>query len=551
MFTFIFLFFLVLALNFGVSYILKNYLLEISSSYVAQLIRVHASKELTEDDFLIEDPPLVRQKFWFFFQDIQAPNIIRIKVWDRGARIIFSDDATIVGQKFTDNEEFNKAILGETVSEIQEPIKSENKSERSYSQLMEIYVPVFFMESRTPAGVIETYFNLDEINALMARARFFVGLFIFLAIFIYWLTLIFLFRKTAQEPMREMEKYKLAVENASDHIIITDSDGVIMYANKAAEKTTGYSLEEMIGARPSLWGKKMPQEFYEKMWKTIKYDKKVFKGELKNQRKSGENYFAEVTIAPVLDDRGNVIFFVGIERNITKEKELEKTRTDFITLASHQLRTPLSGIKWLIETLQKGVLGELNPKQKEYIDEIYRANEKMIVLVYDMLNVLGLEGMKNIKKEIIDVDSLLKELSDSFEPAAKSKGVEFKHTSSVYGLKIKTSRDFLSTVLECFISNAINYSDAGKKAVLDIKDGPDAIIFSVTDSGIGIPKNEEGRIFERFYRASNAKVMKPDGTGLGLYIAKISAEKIGGSIYFKSEKGKGSTFYLRLPKLGN
>ena len=107
----------------------------------------------------------------------------------------------------------------------------------------------------------------------------------------------------------------------------------------------------------------------------------------------------------------------------------------------------------------------------------------------------------------------------------------------------------LQSILECFLSNAINYSPSGQEVVIDCKEETTAFVFIVKDKGIGIPKEEQEHILERFYRASNAKKFKPDGTGLGLYIASMLAEKIGAKIIFDSKEGKGSTFYLRLPKI--
>lgn len=122
----------------------------------------------------------------------------------------------------------------------------------------------------------------------------------------------------------ELHKFMLIVQNAGEHIIITDPDGKIIYANKAAETTTGYSLTEMIGKRPSLWGGQMPKEFYEGMWDTIKNKKQRFKGEIINRRKGGQIYTALTDIAPVLGENGDIQFFVGIERDVTKEKEAQK-----------------------------------------------------------------------------------------------------------------------------------------------------------------------------------------------------------------------------------
>lgn len=249
---------------------------------------------------------------------------------------------------------------------------------------------------------------------------------------------------------------------------------------------------------------------------------------------------------------GKIIGSIEVFRDITKEKEIEKLRTDFLSLASHQLRTPLSGTKWLIETLQRNILGELTPKQKEYLDNIYQSNERMLRLVSDMLNVLRLEsGGALLKKETISVKQLLEDIISFMRPSAESKKVLLR--SAFKGdrtIKIETDYQILRSIFECFTSNAINYSLPKQEIVFDVKEEPLAYVFSVKDSGIGIPLEEQKKVFERFYRASNAKALKPDGTGLGLYIADLLARKLGGKVTFESEEGKGSIFYLHIPKIG-
>lgn len=345
-------------------------------------------------------------------------------------------------------------------------------------------------------------------------------------------------------------KFYEAVNAAAEHIIITDADGVILYANKAAERITGYSGPEMIGKRPSLWGGKMDSAFYKKMWKTIKYDKTTFQGEVKNRRKNGQEYFADLYISPILGTDGNVNFFVGIERDLTREKEIEKLRIDFLSLVSHQLRTPLSGTKWLIETIKRGVIGKMTKKQDEYLDQIYQINERMIKLVFDMLSVLRLESEEAVvKKETVPVSDLYEELNITMGPAAKSREVILRNRVKNHkAVVVETDLTMLRSILECFISNAINYSMPSQEITLDLKEESTGVVFSVQDSGIGIPKEEQKRIFERFYRGSNAKIFKPEGTGLGLYVASMLAEKIRATLSFESEEGKGSTFYLRIPK---
>lgn len=125
-------------------------------------------------------------------------------------------------------------------------------------------------------------------------------------------------------PIQELQMFQEAVENTTQHIIITDSEGVILYANPAVEKTTGYPAAEVIGNKPSLWGKQMPQEFYSDLWRTIKQEKKSFAGEIQNKRKNGDIYTVFANISPIIDSAGNINFFIGMETDISKQKEFEK-----------------------------------------------------------------------------------------------------------------------------------------------------------------------------------------------------------------------------------
>ncbi len=198
-----------------------------------------------------------------------------------------------------------------------------------------------------------------------------------------------------EKQAEELKKFYEAVENASDHIVITDPDGIILYANNAVTKVTGYSKDEVLGQTPSLWGKQMDETFYKKFWNTIKHEKKKFDGELINKRKDGSLYTAEIHVSPILDNQGNLKFFMGLERDITKNKEIDKMKTEFVSVASHQLRTPLTSMKWFVEILRNEEPGKLNPQQKAIIESLHQSNMKMITLVNDLLNVSRIEtGVK-------------------------------------------------------------------------------------------------------------------------------------------------------------
>ena len=362
----------------------------------------------------------------------------------------------------------------------------------------------------------------------------------------------------------QAEKNALALVNARDEAILANiGDGLVVadlnrrviFLNVSGEQMLGWKAGEVLGrdwfdvvALKDNRGQKVP------------LDKSFVQKVLNTTTTTTDNYFytkKDGFVFPVsitaskISVKGKPMGVIAVFRDISKEKEVEKLRTDFLSLASHQLRTPLSGIKWLIETLNRGILGSVNQKQKEYLDQIYQINERMIKLVFDMLNALRLEGGGgSFQKEKISVLKLHNELTLMMESAAKSKGVILKNILKDHKeITVEMDVQILQSILECFLSNAINYSPSGQEVVIDCKEETTAFVFIVKDKGIGIPKEEQEHILERFYRASNAKKFKPDGTGLGLYIASMLAEKIGAKIIFDSKEGKGSTFYLRLPKI--
>lgn len=359
-------------------------------------------------------------------------------------------------------------------------------------------------------------------------------------------------KNKADELSRDLEKFKLAVEGASDHIVITDSEGLIVYMNQAAEKITGYSVKESLGKKAGskkLWGGQMSDDFYKKMWKTIKTKKEIFSGEVTNVRKNGQKYEALASISPIVDGRGNVKFFVGIERDVTKVKEIDRMKSEFVSVASHQLRTPLTGIRWFSELLLEDGK-KISKEHREYIQEIYNSNERMINLVNDLLNVSRIETGRNfeVRKEKTDINLILREVIEEQAPLAKKKKIKINHSENlsdkfllnIDGVKIRQ-------VFQNLLSNAIKYSPEKTSITIDqIKKGRKTIFF-VKDSGFGIPVDQQGRIFEKFFRASNVLMTGAEGTGLGLYIVKSIVEAHRGKIWFESKENDGTTFFVEIP----
>ncbi len=266
-------------------------------------------------------------------------------------------------------------------------------------------------------------------------------------------------------------------------------------------------------------------------------------------KKDGTKFPVSLIVTPIIVNN-EIAGAIDIFHDITREQEIEKLRVDFLALASHQLRTPLSGTKWLIETMQRGVLGDLNNKQKEYLGQLYQVNERMITLVSDMLNVLKLENATAlVNVEQFSLKKLFDDVLVVMSPEAKKRGITIKvDYEENQNLVIETNLQMLRSSVESLVSNAINYSEDGSEVVLRAEVGDSAISLSVEDNGIGIPEVEQKRIFERFYRASNAKIARPEGSGLGLYMATLLADILGATVSFESQVGKGSRFHIRLPK---
>lgn len=351
---------------------------------------------------------------------------------------------------------------------------------------------------------------------------------------------------------KERVKAEALIAGMGEGIIATDNTGKIITVNHAAEKLLGWKKDELAGKQmteiiPGLDenDKIIPQE-KRSISVTLITGKETPIIARQYVGKDGKCIPVSGIINPIILDN-KLIGAIAVFRDTTRENEIEKMRRDILSLASHQLRTPLSGTKWLIETLKKGIHGTLTKNQEEYLDQIYKINERMTALVHDMLSVLRIESdTAQDKKERVSSATLFDALFETLNGALKGKHItlQLKKTGKYM---IESNRIILQTILENLVSNAIAYSPNESEVVVNIEKNPTEFIFTVKDSGIGIPKDEQQQIFQRFYRASNAKTADTRGTGLGLYIAATLAKKIGASISFESEEGKGATFYVHIP----
>lgn len=365
-------------------------------------------------------------------------------------------------------------------------------------------------------------------------------------------------QENLETAKRNVEKEKVKDEallvSIGEGILATDDTGRITLMNRVAERIIGWSVADVIGKKATEVilvmdenGKMVPPEEHA-ISTTLATGTTVMSNTMQYVHKiTGKHTPVAVMVNPVILE-GKLIGALATFRDITKEKEIEQMRVDLLSLASHQLRTPLSGTKWLIETLRKGIHGPLTKEQKEYLDEIYKINEHMTSLVFDMLSALRIEsGSGLFKQATISIASLFDAVATTMASAAKAKNITLHIDKTNADIMITTAPELLRNVLESFVSNAITYSLSDKEVWMSLKKESSAIIISVKDSGIGIPAVEQSQIFKRFYRASNAKTFDTRGSGLGLYIASMLAKKIGVLLSFESGENKGSTFFVHIP----
>ena len=229
-------------------------------------------------------------------------------------------------------------------------------------------------------------------------------------------------------------------------------------------------------------------------------------------------------------------------------QRLDEAKDEFISMASHQLRTPLTSIKGYVSMLLEGDVGKVPPEQKQLLNEVFVSSERMVRLISDFLNVSRLQtGKFVIEKRPVDLALLVQREIDSLAQNASARGVKFVYRKPKKFPLLDLDENKLQQVIMNFADNAIYYSKDGSKVTVTLKEVNGLAELRIIDTGIGVPESEQSRLFKKFFRATNARRARPDGTGIGLFLAKKVVGDHGGEIIFESKEGKGSTFGFRLP----
>ncbi|MDP3119336.1 MAG: ATP-binding protein [Sulfuricurvum sp.] len=348
------------------------------------------------------------------------------------------------------------------------------------------------------------------------------------------------------------EQYKKAIEE-SMIVSRTDAKGIITYVNPRFVKISGYTQEELLGQPHSIVRHPdTPATVFKAMWHTLQRGRN-WQGMLQNTKKNGESYFVKNLISPIVDEDGKILEYLGLREDVTEiqksrlnAQEAERIKSAFVANMSHEIRTPINGVVGFIHLLSKT---NLDTTQRRYVSIVESSLEMLLHIVNDVLDFSKIEEGK------IDIEWIKshpkKELTSVFElfiPQADIKKIDYR---LIMDEKIEECLILdihrIKQVLSNLISNALKFTPEEGSVHVKIEMVEDTknaqkLEFSVIDTGIGIPKSKQGKIFEKFTQADASTTREYGGTGLGLSIANAIVKLMGGEIAIQSEEGKGSTF---------
>lgn len=338
-------------------------------------------------------------------------------------------------------------------------------------------------------------------------------------------------------------------------IISNLTDGVIEYSPDLKVHLMNHEAEKLLDIKSwDLMGRSL---FHVSSGEKYAVTRSVFARELAGNvpLKKNEQTREEIVIPGVNERRLEVTTIhigkgehnVKIVRDVTRERLLDKMKSEFVSVAAHQLRTPLTGIKWALSSLAEEASG-FTGEQKKILSDAFSATNRLVELINDLLNVARIEeGRFGFNPKPQPLIPLLDSAHMRFKPVAEEKHIVLNFDPGRNIPMANFDEEKMAIVIDNLIENAIKYTAPGGKISVSVTNKNNWIEVAVEDTGIGIPKNQKERMFTKFFRSRNAQLYQTNGTGLGLYVSKNIVEQHGGILWFESEEGKGSTFHFSLP----
>ena len=354
-----------------------------------------------------------------------------------------------------------------------------------------------------------------------------------------------------RHQQEEASKAQAILTSIVDGVVVNDAEGETILVNPAAERILSQPAAELLGqnfhAPLAAFDDQGRDEAIDSMETLLEASvagvKKVFK---MNLQVEGHIIYAQ--LSPVLAQQGDFLGVVTVFRDITKEVESDRAKSEFVSNVSHELRTPMTAIKGYTDLLHAGSVGPINDEQERFLSIIKNNADRLTALINDLLDISRVDtGRVRFVPRPVQISDVISDVVNVLACQAQSK--EQMLTYEVVGglPDLMGDRDRLNQVLTNLVSNAIRYTPRGGEIEVQAYPVDGAVRVDVRDTGIGIAPEDLGRIFERFYRAEHPLVREAGGSGLGLSIAKMFVEMHGGRLWVESEEDKGSTFTLILP----
>lgn len=354
------------------------------------------------------------------------------------------------------------------------------------------------------------------------------------------------------------------IENLATGLLEYDNHAVLLRINRAGEKMLMVTRADVVGSRilpedhlgstnNALAAISYPERVNARVIDPVSLGLdphvKVHELTLSTPR---ENVF-QVLSAPITVAGGRVEGMIKIIRDVTRQRMVERSKSEFISIAAHQLRTPLSILKWILDLTLKGEYGVVVPKQREALGRAFETNEKMIQLVGDLLSVARIEDRRfGYQFKRANVALLLEKIASEYTMIAKTHGVRFQYIPPATPTESSfLDEEKIGLAVRNVLDNAMYYTPKGGTVELHFTQEGAMIVVTVKDTGIGIPRGQFERLFTRFFRAENAMKMQTKGSGLGLFIVKSVITRHGGTVEIESEEEKGTVVHIRVPLARN
>lgn len=373
-----------------------------------------------------------------------------------------------------------------------------------------------------------------------------------------------------ENSLKKLERYRLLVDSIKDYaIFLMDKDGYVVTWNVGAERFKGYKPQEIIGRHFSVFYPEKDKHHKPDLELRIAKQYGRVEDEGWRIRNDGSRFWANVVITALHDETGNLIGFAKVTRDLTErkdyadklaeanvklrvtQKELKKlnaAKDEFILLASHQLRTPATGVKQFISLLLEGFAGKLTSKQTYFLQKAFEGNDRQIELVNDLLRVAQVDaGHLILEKMPTAIGRLVKDVVDEQMDHFKKRRQQISVNVQPRLPKISLDPVRFRMVLENLIDNASKYTPESGKIEVSVSANKKEVHVRVSDNGVGFSESERKKMFQKFSRIPNQLSRSVGGSGLGLYWAKKVAELHGGSIMLERNISKGSVFTAVVP----